>query len=296
MKWGLGEYRHPRQSHPKAKVAALGGCQLRKRENSNSAAPLQLPVERTALKALAILQDKPIHIEAIDTECDQKPKRDESLIPFARAGLALTSLVVRAAVAAGLIFAGCATAPRPPEDPSYCSSYDSITAWHKGQADALNEPSRTKPCPQECSRCVASYSDGYSFGLQQAEAHRCAVARCSAEYLPPSSSDPLVQSLYRSEFTLCLNLEKFEAEVSAPPAFAPFEEGQAYELAPERPSPRCSEAEIERLEEKTDERSREFDREWEKCNSEARRQNPGKYKTWIEIETENCVDDWLLLR
>ncbi len=105
-----------------------------------------------------------------------------------------------------------------------------------------------------------------------------------------------MQSLYRSEFTLCLNLEKFEAEISAPPAFAPFEEGQVYELAPERPSPRCSEAEIERLEEKTDKRSREFDREWEKCNSEARRQNPGKDKTWIEIETENCVDDWLLLR
>jgi hypothetical protein len=106
-----------------------------------------------------------------------------------------------------------------------------------------------------------------SNGLTSTGAHWRDVMRCFRLTLRPRR----VKTLDKSNFEHCVELEKFGAEV------------------PGRPAPACDEAEIERLERETDERKREFDREWEKCGLEARRQNPGKDKTWIDFETENCV-------
>lgn len=189
----------------------------------------------------------------------------------------LIRLALGAIAPVGLIFAGCTATlqPQPTDEPAYCSAYDPAQATKKGEADALNEPSSTKPCPGECSQCFAAYSYGYAMGLKQVEEHQCAVRRCGAQYplTYEGPADPSLQAYYRQLFEACLNLEKLAAAAGRKPA--------------------CDDAEIARLEKERDERMRELDRQREKCRADALREHPDKDQTWIDVEVDGCVDNWL---
>ena len=126
----------------------------------------------------------------------------------------ITHALARAIVPVVLFF-GCSAVPQPhQQDPPYCFSYDPSAAVLLGEAEALNKPSSTEPCPQDCSQCVAAYTDGYFLGMKEAEIHACAVRRCNAQY-PGDFAHPndlWIQAAHRSVFQSCMRIEEVALE------------------------------------------------------------------------------------